>query len=315
MIPASNQKVLTAAAAAERLGWDYRFTTRVLATGSVIEGTLDGNLVIIGNGDPTINPRHPDRWRAFDDWAAAIRAKGICTSQETSSGTTTRSPSLAGAWDGRGTTCRWVTGPPSVHCSTTKTRSRWWSVPAMTAGARAILTTSPFGSGIFVENSVTTAPAGSETQIDVQRDRPAPPFSTFADRSPSAPSRSRCWRRWKTQPGCTSTPFARRSVGTASIVGGHMVDVDELPEPPAFDEATELVADQSPPLGEIIDVAMKWSRNGYAETLLYAPISAWRAGDGGPGPHGAARDTDRLGCSSGVVPAAGRVRVCHAMTF
>ena len=60
MVPASNQKLLTAAAAAERLGWDFRFTTRVLATGPVGEdGTVSGDLIIVGNGDPTINPRHP----------------------------------------------------------------------------------------------------------------------------------------------------------------------------------------------------------------------------------------------------------------
>ena len=52
-------------------------------------------------------------------------------------------------------------------------------------------------------------------------------------------------------------------------VAGHIIDVDQLPEPLTFDEAIDLVVDQSPPLLEIIDVAMKWSRNGYAETLLY----------------------------------------------
>jgi len=35
MVPASNQKLLTVAAAARRLGWDFRYTTRVLATGAV----------------------------------------------------------------------------------------------------------------------------------------------------------------------------------------------------------------------------------------------------------------------------------------
>src|SRR5690606_37905940 len=33
MVPASNQKILTAAVAVERLGWDYRFTTRLMTAG------------------------------------------------------------------------------------------------------------------------------------------------------------------------------------------------------------------------------------------------------------------------------------------
>ena len=77
-VAASNQKLITAAAAAERLGWDYRYTTRIYAAGPIAEnGTLDGDLIISSNGDPTINPRHPERWAAFDEWARQLAAKGV----------------------------------------------------------------------------------------------------------------------------------------------------------------------------------------------------------------------------------------------
>ena len=47
-VPASNQKLLTTAVAAERLGWDFRYTTRLFATGPVsADGTLDGDLVVV----------------------------------------------------------------------------------------------------------------------------------------------------------------------------------------------------------------------------------------------------------------------------
>ena len=76
--PASNQKLITSAVAADRLGWDYRYTTKIYATGPLSSGgDLDGDLVIVSNGDPTINPRHPDRWGAFDAWAKQLYAKGI----------------------------------------------------------------------------------------------------------------------------------------------------------------------------------------------------------------------------------------------
>src|SRR5688500_2627757 len=35
MMPASNMKIVTLAAAGERLGWDYRFITRLMAAGSI----------------------------------------------------------------------------------------------------------------------------------------------------------------------------------------------------------------------------------------------------------------------------------------
>ena len=60
MMPASNMKIVTLAAAAETLGWDYRFTTTLETTAAVQDGVLGGDLIVRSNGDPTINtPREP----------------------------------------------------------------------------------------------------------------------------------------------------------------------------------------------------------------------------------------------------------------
>jgi D-alanyl-D-alanine carboxypeptidase/D-alanyl-D-alanine-endopeptidase (penicillin-binding protein 4) len=52
-IPASNQKLVVSSVMLERLGPDYRFKTFVVAQGRVTDATLDGNLAVIGRGDPT----------------------------------------------------------------------------------------------------------------------------------------------------------------------------------------------------------------------------------------------------------------------
>ncbi|MEO0917751.1 MAG: D-alanyl-D-alanine carboxypeptidase, partial [Pseudomonadota bacterium] len=53
--PASTLKSLTALYALDRLGPTHRFKTQVLATGPVTNGKLDGDLVLVGGGDPTLD--------------------------------------------------------------------------------------------------------------------------------------------------------------------------------------------------------------------------------------------------------------------
>jgi D-alanyl-D-alanine carboxypeptidase/D-alanyl-D-alanine-endopeptidase (penicillin-binding protein 4) len=55
VIPASNQKLPVAAAAIERLGADFRYITTVVAAGSPVGGTVDGDLFIVGGGDPLLS--------------------------------------------------------------------------------------------------------------------------------------------------------------------------------------------------------------------------------------------------------------------
>lgn len=58
LVPASTMKLFTTAVALDRLGPEYAFSTDVLRDGPVDNiGTLKGNLVIRGDGDPALSPR------------------------------------------------------------------------------------------------------------------------------------------------------------------------------------------------------------------------------------------------------------------
>lgn len=77
-IPASNQKILTTAATLLELGPDFKFETFVRCDGEISSPTLKGNLVVFGNGDPTLyNKFFPDPRYVFRTWAAELRKRGI----------------------------------------------------------------------------------------------------------------------------------------------------------------------------------------------------------------------------------------------
>ena len=77
VMPASNMKLLTMSVAATRLGWDFKFSTQIATDGTADAGTLTGDLIVVGNGDPTISDRGGDATRVFQAWADQLRAQGI----------------------------------------------------------------------------------------------------------------------------------------------------------------------------------------------------------------------------------------------
>jgi serine-type D-Ala-D-Ala carboxypeptidase/endopeptidase (penicillin-binding protein 4) len=59
MLPASTMKLFTSALAFDTFGPEHQFTTTVLRDGTVgVDGTLTGNLVLRGGGDPSLSGRY-----------------------------------------------------------------------------------------------------------------------------------------------------------------------------------------------------------------------------------------------------------------
>ena len=84
LIPASIMKCVTTATLLSRLDEDARFHTEVYAAGTVRDGILDGNLIIVGSGDPSLNSRHVEGnklRRRIGDGAFAAVCHGIRAQQ------------------------------------------------------------------------------------------------------------------------------------------------------------------------------------------------------------------------------------------
>lgn len=80
LVPASNMKLYTTAAALARLGPDYRYTTSLYADGPIHpDGTLEGNLILVGRGDPTLSGRFygDSATYVFDAFARKLIERGI----------------------------------------------------------------------------------------------------------------------------------------------------------------------------------------------------------------------------------------------
>ena len=80
MVPASNMKLVTTAAAYLKLGRNYTFKTQIATDGSIQDSTLVGNLYIIGGGDPLIGDLFtylPAEDVPFGKWRKALEDNGI----------------------------------------------------------------------------------------------------------------------------------------------------------------------------------------------------------------------------------------------
>lgn len=81
LVPASNQKLLVAAAAWEILGPDWRFPTVLGLYGVLKDSLWEGELRITGQGDPTLGsqrlPGQPGADSLLNRWATWVRNQGV----------------------------------------------------------------------------------------------------------------------------------------------------------------------------------------------------------------------------------------------
>ncbi len=82
LAPASNMKLFTTAAAIDILHPDFKVLTTVYMNGKVDPtGTLDGDVKIVGHGDPTIGGRFHDghATAVIEEWATDLKRAGVKT--------------------------------------------------------------------------------------------------------------------------------------------------------------------------------------------------------------------------------------------
>lgn len=77
-VPASNLKLVVASAAAHLLGADFRYHTSFFRTGPVVDGVLEGDIVVVGTGDPNLSGRFDRPMLAdLEAFADSLATRGI----------------------------------------------------------------------------------------------------------------------------------------------------------------------------------------------------------------------------------------------
>jgi D-alanyl-D-alanine carboxypeptidase/D-alanyl-D-alanine-endopeptidase (penicillin-binding protein 4) len=238
------------------------------ATGPQSGSALEGDLVVVSNGDPTINPRHPERWGVFDEWAKQLHDRGI----QSISGRLIGDDN-AFAEPGWGIGWAWDDlsegyGAPVGGLQYNENQVELLIGPGLDAGTPAIVSVSPPDSGIRVESSVVTVAAEQPSRLSIHR----APGSLALRISGQVAAGATAITELAAVPNPTLLYLnaLRAALLRHGIIVGATIDIDDLQAKPDYSTASVLIEDRSAPLSSIIDVCLKWSRNEYAETLLYS---------------------------------------------
>lgn len=269
LVPASNMKVVTGAAALEALGPDWRFRTTVAAGGPVQGGVLRGDLVVRGGGDPTIGARFGggDARAVFRAWADSLRARGITRVAGRVVGNDDVFDDVplgrGWAWDDLGAGYSAEVGGLEFNEGVVEVRV----APGARAGEPARVTLSPPTSYVPVENRVVTVAAGTPPRVSADRAATGTGI-VVAGTVPldTAGVDDEVAVRDNTLYFATTL---RETLNEAGIqVAGAAVDADALPAGERGESAAPLFVHASPPMREVLAAFLKPSQNQYGEILL-----------------------------------------------
>jgi D-alanyl-D-alanine carboxypeptidase/D-alanyl-D-alanine-endopeptidase (penicillin-binding protein 4) len=278
LAPASNMKLFTTAAALYYLGPRFRYNTFLLADGPLVEGTLQGDLVLYGTGDPTFSDRFGRGASVFEAFADTLLAHGI---HEVSGDIVGDASYFRGSGTGLGWLETYIDASYAAPASALSFAENIATVriePADRAGWRPAIRLIPGGEGIAIVNQATTVQRGS-TSLRAARSTYGGPLAVTGRIS----SRSRGVVRSvpvSDPPRYAAAVLREILVKRGIVVGGGVRAVhDETGSPvtgrsvfaPAFDRRQPLrvlAVHESPPLLDVLTVINKRSHNLYAEQAL-----------------------------------------------
>ena len=287
--PASNMKLYTVAAALDRLTPDYRFTTSVYAVEKPEKnGTIKGDLIIYGRGDPSIAARFNDGdyFKGINNLADRIVAAGVKRIKGDLVGDESylTGPALGSGWEWED--LQWWYGA-EVSALTINDNSLDLTVkPGARIGAPCVVTTGPPAPFVSIVNRAITSAAGTKSALSVYRG----PGENVLEIGGSLPLDDKGYTGGVAvpDPALVFVSMLREALAKSGVkVDGRSRTVDGrsatslvatrnladlgagtdgfVPRPPPLIEITNL---QSPPLSVIAAQTLKPSQNLYTELLL-----------------------------------------------
>jgi serine-type D-Ala-D-Ala carboxypeptidase/endopeptidase (penicillin-binding protein 4) len=266
MMPGSTMKIITAATAGERLGWDYQFETKVVSTVPIDGGILRGDLIVIGGGDPSISER-----------SNTPGTLGMLARQIHDAGISQIEGGIIGVddlFDDRGIGNGWTLDnlpygySAPVSALEYNEGSADFVIRAGThAGAPVTIQVRPEGSGLSVENQLVTVAESGTGMLTMTRY----PGSSRVVVQGQIPAKAAPFVRTASvdNPTFFFVSALRHALVAGGVrVAGDAIDADELESKPDLADARTLVSYKSPPLRQLVSSMMKVSQNQYAEMLL-----------------------------------------------
>jgi D-alanyl-D-alanine carboxypeptidase/D-alanyl-D-alanine-endopeptidase (penicillin-binding protein 4) len=259
LIPASNMKIVTLAAAAERLGWNYTYRTQLLAAGQVVSDRLVGDLLVVGNGDPSIGLADGMADALFAEWAAKLKVSGIqsISGRVVGDDNAFDDNSLGFGWSWDDLPDDYAAGVSALQFN--ENAIRLAVAPGKAVGDSAAISITPVESGLVVHSTLTTAAADATPGITAHR---LPGSSTLELRG-TIPLGSAPVTRVVSvdNPTIFFVSALRRALIAQGIdVRGPAVDIDAVTDPPSRTGAREVLSYASPPLSTLALRLMKASQ-------------------------------------------------------
>ncbi|HKY05668.1 MAG TPA: D-alanyl-D-alanine carboxypeptidase/D-alanyl-D-alanine-endopeptidase [Blastocatellia bacterium] len=170
--PASNAKLFTAALALDRLGPDARIKTSIYTNGRVTStGTVKGDLIIYGRGDPTISTRftNGDYYSALEPLANALSLAGVRRVEGDLVGDESYFQGSPFGWGWEWHNLQWKDGAETSALSLNENIIGLDVKPAERPGVPCRVTTDPPTRFVTLMNRTTTVPKDAKPRIAVYR--------------------------------------------------------------------------------------------------------------------------------------------------
>ncbi len=269
LIPASCLKLATTSAGLAILGENFKFQTTIGYLGAMENGTLNGDLVIIGGGDPTLGSSRVegalDYSGLIDAWARKISAAGIkkINGKIIADASLFEANAIPDYWSWTDIGNYYGAAPYGLNFNENYYKL-FLNASAQLGGDTKVLRTEPVQATLQFENKITTGTAGSGDNAYIY----GAPFSNYRYLQGTIPLNAVAF----SIKGSMADPALSLAGLLAQKLNDNGIPVNSgfisIYKASVIDNVTKLFIHESPALKDIIKHTNQRSVNLYAEAIL-----------------------------------------------